>query len=78
MLAGTSVDYYNELEQARGAQPSEQMIAALARALRLTSDERDHLYFLAGRQLPPRNGPAAHVHPGMLDLKTAYRAPRPR
>lgn len=67
-LAGTSVDYYNELEQARGAQPSEQMLAALARALRLTSDERDHVYFLAGRQLPPAHGAAAHVHPGLVDL----------
>ncbi|MFB7597026.1 helix-turn-helix transcriptional regulator [Streptomyces sp. NPDC056160] len=67
-LAGASVDYYNQLEQGRGSQPSEQMVAALARALRLTEDERAHLYFLAGRPLPPRHGPSAHVHPGMLDL----------
>ncbi|MEV1000618.1 helix-turn-helix transcriptional regulator [Nonomuraea sp. NPDC050202] len=67
-LAGLSVDYYNQLEQGRGAQPSEQMVAALARALRLTEDERSHLYFLAGRPVPPRHGLAAHVHPGMLDL----------
>ncbi|GAA2821318.1 helix-turn-helix transcriptional regulator [Nonomuraea rubra] len=67
-LAGLSVDYYNQLEQGRGAQPSEQLVAALARALRLTEDERSHLYFLAGRPLPPRHGLAAHVHPGMLDL----------
>jgi transcriptional regulator with XRE-family HTH domain len=67
-LAGTSVDYYNELEQGRGAQPSEQMLAALARALRLTPDERDHVYSLAGRRLPPGHRPAAHVHPGMADL----------
>ncbi|WP_225625883.1 helix-turn-helix transcriptional regulator [Streptomyces werraensis] len=68
VLAGASVDYYNQLEQSRGAQPSEQMVAALARALRLTEDERAYLYFLAGRPLPPRHGVAAHVHPGMLDL----------
>ncbi|MFB4262443.1 helix-turn-helix transcriptional regulator [Nonomuraea sp. GTA35] len=67
-LAGLSVDYYNQLEQGRGAQPSEQMVAALARALRLTEDERSHLYFLAGRPVPARHGLAAHVHPGMLDL----------
>ncbi|CAM5640269.1 helix-turn-helix domain-containing protein [Streptomyces fumanus] len=66
-LAGASVDYYIELERG-GAQPSEQMLAALARALRLTQDERDHLYHLAGRPLPSPGGPAAHVHPGMLDL----------
>jgi transcriptional regulator with XRE-family HTH domain len=67
-LAGASVDYYTELERGSGAQPSEQMLAALARALRLTLDERNHLYHLAGRALPPAGGSAAHVHPGMLDL----------
>jgi hypothetical protein len=44
------------------------MIAALARALRLTADERDHLYHLADRPVPPDSGPVSHVHPGMLDL----------
>ncbi|XWT42315.1 helix-turn-helix transcriptional regulator [Streptomyces noursei] len=67
-LAGASVDYYNELERGAGSQPSEQMIAALARALRLTADERDHLYHLADRPVPAHGGPASHVHPGMLDL----------
>lgn len=67
-LAGASVDYYNELERGAGSQPSEQMIAALARALRLTADERDHLYHLADRPVPAHSGPASHVHPGMLDL----------
>ncbi|GCD93156.1 helix-turn-helix transcriptional regulator [Embleya hyalina] len=67
-LAGASVDYYNELERGAGSQPSEQMIAALARALRLTGDERDHLYHLADRPVPASGGPASHVHPGMLDL----------
>jgi transcriptional regulator with XRE-family HTH domain len=67
-LAGSSVDYYIELERGAGAQPSEQMLAALARALRLSRDERDHLFSLAGRALPADGGPADHVHPGMLDL----------
>jgi len=67
-LAGSSVDYYAQLEQGRGAQPSEQMLAALARALHLTLDERNHLYNLAGRALPAMGSPNAHVHPGMLDL----------
>lgn len=69
-LAGASVDYYNELERGAGSRPSEQMLAALARALRLTSDERDYLYRLADRPLPAVGGPRAHVHPGMLDLLT--------
>lgn len=57
-LAGLSADYYTELEQGRGAQPSEQTLAALARALRLAGDERDHLYHLADRRVPrPRTAP---------------------
>jgi transcriptional regulator with XRE-family HTH domain len=67
-LAGASVEYYIELERGAGAQPSEQMLAALARALRLSVDERDHLCHLAGRPVPVQGGPASHVHPGMLDL----------
>jgi transcriptional regulator with XRE-family HTH domain len=69
-LAGASVDYYNELERGAGSQPSEQMVAALARALRLTADERDYLYHLADRPVPAAGSAASHVHPGMLDLLT--------
>ncbi|MBY8345038.1 helix-turn-helix transcriptional regulator [Streptomyces spinosirectus] len=69
-LAGASTDYYNEIERGAGSQPSEQMLAALARALRLTSDERDYLYRLADRPLPAPGGPQSHVHPGMMDLLT--------
>jgi transcriptional regulator with XRE-family HTH domain len=66
-LAGMSVDYYTRLEQARGPRPSRQMLGALARALRLTSDERDHLFHLAGEE-PPREtgGSGSHVRPGLL------------
>lgn len=67
-LAGASVDYYTELERGRGAQPSSQMLAALARALRLDFDEREHLFRLAGRTAPAADGPAAHVSPAMLAL----------
>lgn len=66
-LAGVSVDYYNELERGAGSQPSEQMLAALARALRLTRDERDYLFHLAERPVP-QSGTGVHIHPGMLDL----------
>ncbi|WP_084101890.1 helix-turn-helix transcriptional regulator [Demequina sp. NBRC 110051] len=67
MLAGASVEYYTELEQGSKAQPSEQMLAALARALRLSVDERDHLFRLASRPVPAR-GDDAHVSPAMLAL----------
>ncbi|MFJ5991447.1 helix-turn-helix domain-containing protein [Lentzea sp. NPDC092896] len=67
-IAGASVDYYIELERGRGAQPSVQMLAALARALRLDSDEREHLFVLAGRPVPPAHGVSAHVAPAILAL----------
>ncbi|MFF0457623.1 helix-turn-helix transcriptional regulator [Nocardia africana] len=70
VLAGASVEYYTELERGAGSQPSDQMLAALARVLRLSRDERDHLYRLANRSIPHQGGTAAHVHPAMLDLLT--------
>jgi hypothetical protein len=65
-LAGMSVDYYTRLEQSRGPRPSRQMLTALARALRLTDDERDHLFHLTGEEPPRRGGGSAHVRPGLL------------
>lgn len=68
-LAGLSVDYYTELERGSNVQPSAQTLAALARALRLNGDERDHLFHLADRPLPrAAHGPAAHVQPALLGL----------
>jgi hypothetical protein len=61
-----SVDYYTRLEQQRGPQPSEQMIAAIARALRCSLDERDHLFHLAGQNAPTRMHRADHVDPAIL------------
>ena len=68
LLAGMSTDYYTRLEQARGPHPSTQVLAALARALRLTDDERDHLYHLVGDPAPTRAGGDKHVGPGLLHL----------
>lgn len=65
-LAGMSVDYYTRLEQSRGPHPSRQMLTALARALRLTDDERDHLFHLAGEEPPRRESVPQHVRPGLL------------
>lgn len=53
-LASMSPDFYARLEQQRGARPSEDMLAAIAGALRFTADERDHLFVLAGHTPPPR------------------------
>jgi len=65
-LAAMSTDYYTRLEQQRGPQPSEQMLAALARALRLTDDDRDYLFRLAGRTAPSPVVAATHVAPALL------------
>ena len=68
MLAGMSTDYVVRLEQGRSAQPSTQMLGALARALRLTDDERAHLFHLAGQQPPPSTGTARLARAGLLRL----------
>nr|WP_095874906.1 helix-turn-helix transcriptional regulator [Streptomyces sp. TLI_235] len=67
-LAGMSADYYTRLEQARGPQPSVQMLTALARALRLSEDERDHLHLLAGHRPPAGRQAGEHIRPALLHL----------
>ncbi|MEU0937226.1 MULTISPECIES: helix-turn-helix transcriptional regulator [unclassified Embleya] len=67
-LAGMSADYYIRLEQARGPQPSTQMLGALARALRLSDDERDHLHLLAGHRPPAVRIAGDEVAPALLHL----------
>jgi transcriptional regulator with XRE-family HTH domain len=52
-LAGISAHWYMRLEQGRSERPSPSVLDALARALRLTSDERAHLYALARGEHPP-------------------------
>lgn len=64
-LTGMSVDYYTRLEQARGPQPSTQMLSALARSLRLTADERDYLFRMAGHSAPTRQDASPHVVPAL-------------
>lgn len=68
VLCHMSTDYYSRLEQERGPQPSEQMIASIAQGLHLTLPERDHLYRLAGHQPPPRGASSEHISPGMLRI----------
>ena len=67
-LTGMSVDYYARLEQARSPQPSTQMLRALARTLRLSEDETDHLHRLAGHPAPDRTGSSSHVRPVLLHV----------
>ncbi|GAA4971089.1 helix-turn-helix transcriptional regulator [Actinoplanes utahensis] len=65
-LCDMSVDYLARLERGSGSQPSHQMAAAIARGLRLTPDERDHLFLLCGHRLQPRHLRDAHISPGLL------------
>lgn len=68
LLAGISVDYVVRLEQARSSRPSDQVLVALARALRLTPDERDELFHLAGTPAPTPGTIDLHVRPSVLRL----------
>ncbi|MDP9844378.1 helix-turn-helix transcriptional regulator [Streptosporangium lutulentum] len=67
-LATVSADYYRRLEQARIGPPSPQVLETLARALRLTADERDYLYRIAGREPPSRPALSRHVAPALRQL----------
>ncbi|WP_107080023.1 helix-turn-helix transcriptional regulator [Streptomyces sp. NBRC 109706] len=67
-LAGMSADYYIRLEQARGPRPSPQLLGALARALRLGDDARDHLHLLAGHRPPAGRAAGDQVGPTLLHL----------
>jgi hypothetical protein len=44
------------------------MLAAIARGLHLTLDERDHLFRLGGHSAPPRSAATDHVSPGLMRI----------
>ncbi|MBL7256770.1 helix-turn-helix transcriptional regulator [Paractinoplanes lichenicola] len=66
-LCDMSADYFARLERGDGPQPSPQMLAAVARGLRLTPDERDHLLRLCGYSTSQR-GAGGHVSPGLMRI----------
>lgn len=67
-LALISTDYYCRMEQQRGPQPSTEVLASLARALRLSLDERDHLFRLAGHNAPARTAVSDLVSPATMRI----------
>jgi transcriptional regulator with XRE-family HTH domain len=67
-LAYISTGYYTRLEQARGPRPSREVLAGIARALRLSDAERSHLHHLAGEPPGPPPGPSREVRQSILDL----------
>jgi transcriptional regulator with XRE-family HTH domain len=66
LLADMSTDYYERIEQGRGPRPSRTMLGSIARALRLTLDERDHVYLLAGEEPPARHESLGYADPGLM------------
>ncbi|MFE0045528.1 helix-turn-helix transcriptional regulator [Streptomyces albireticuli] len=64
-LAGLSVEYLARLEQGRAGRPSASVLAPLARVLRLSGEERDHLFRLAGHAPPAPGAAAGRVTPGL-------------
>jgi transcriptional regulator with XRE-family HTH domain len=68
LLAGISVDYVTRLEQGRATNPSAQIVEALARALRLSGDERAHLFRLAGLVPPGPDTVPAYITPSVQRL----------
>jgi transcriptional regulator with XRE-family HTH domain len=77
-LAGISIDYYVRLEQGRSPHVSQNVVDSVCRALRLSSDERDHLYNLVKPLRRPTPGPEQRVRPALrsmiqsLDTGPAY------
>lgn len=62
------------LEQGRATNPSEQVVEALGRTLRLSGAEREHLFHLAGLVPPGQGTVPAYITPSvhrMLDRLTA-------
>lgn len=77
-LAGVSVDYYVRLEQGRDINVSEDVLAAVARALRLDDDERAHRFDLARPTSARRRTPTPRpqrVRPGIRVLIDATPTP---
>ncbi|MEV5330777.1 helix-turn-helix transcriptional regulator [Streptomyces werraensis] len=81
LLAGVSAGYYTRLEQGRQANASPEVLDALARALRLSPAERDHLYDLssttAHRTRPAASGGAETVSADLRTLLTTMAAQVP-
>jgi transcriptional regulator with XRE-family HTH domain len=78
MLAGMSVDYYTRLEQGRDVSPSDSVLDALARTLRLEAVERAHLYALvrSSRSTPASNlADPPTVRPGVGRLLAFLKTP---
>ncbi|MFI5938715.1 helix-turn-helix transcriptional regulator [Streptomyces uncialis] len=76
VLAGVGVSWYTWLEQGRAINVSAGVLDAVARVLRLTPAEREHLYLLAGQNPPQAPVGAGSVPPGLRRVIDSW-LPRP-
>jgi transcriptional regulator with XRE-family HTH domain len=72
MLAGVSIDYYTRLEQGRERHPSDQVLDALARVLRLDPEAGKHLHELARPRAYKRRPSTDRVSPDVLQLMDSW------
>jgi transcriptional regulator with XRE-family HTH domain len=78
LLAGISATWLTYLEQGRDVRPSAQVLDALARALRLTTAEQEHLHRLAEggarseEDVPEQAAPEVAGVPALLGDNPAY------
>ncbi len=72
MLAGVSVDYYTRLEQGRERNPSPAVLNALAGALALDTDLREHLFRLAGLAPTPPTPVRKTVDDSLRELLSSW------
>ncbi len=71
LLSNIGTTWYTRLEQGLPINVSADVLAAISRALRLTSDERRHLYILAGLPLTVAPQDAEHVSELVLRVLAA-------
>lgn len=74
-LAGVNVDYYVRLERGRRINPSDSVLDAVARALRLNATERAHLFALVrpgGTRPVTRSVPPQRVRPSVHRILDAH------
>jgi transcriptional regulator with XRE-family HTH domain len=68
VLAGVGVTWYTWLEQGRKINPSDDVLASIARTLRLSTAETEHVFRLARVPRPELGQPATEVPPALRRL----------
>src|SRR5690242_8910261 len=69
-LAGVGLTWYTWFEQGRDIRVSPDFLENVAKALRLTRVEREHLYVLTGRDVAPDPIPERKVSPALRRVLT--------